>query len=214
MESLEVNWKPSIGMEFDNVEAAWQFWVEYGKKNGFGVRQQYKNKNVDGSIRSYRFVCCKEGHQEVDKRLVKKPTKETRTGCKSRIALSLKNGKFVIHEFVEAHNHLLQLLETTHMLASHRKISKAQAYEIEMAKNSGLVQNDSFQLMSTYARGRANLGYTRLDAKNYLQAKRQHSMVYGEAGSLLEYFQHQLLENPSFYHAYQMDLEEKMTNLF
>ncbi|KAI4297659.1 hypothetical protein L6164_037541 [Bauhinia variegata] len=39
-------------------------------------------------------------------------------------------------------------------------------------------------------------------------------MVYGEAGSLLEYFQHQLLEHPSFYHTYQMDFEEKMTNVF
>ncbi|KAI4324090.1 hypothetical protein L6164_023654 [Bauhinia variegata] len=103
------------------------------KKIGFGVRQQYNNKKVDDSC---RFVCCKESHRAVDKRLVKKPMAETRTSCKSRISLTLKNGKFVIHDFVEAHNYLLQLPETTHMLASHRKISKAQEYEIEMAENS------------------------------------------------------------------------------
>jgi hypothetical protein len=52
---------------------------------------------------------------------------------------------------------------------------------------------------------RANIGYTLLDAKNYLQARRQWNMVYGEIGSLnaSEFFQTQLLDNPSFYQAYQ-----------
>ena len=71
------------------------------------------------------------------------------------------------------------------MLASHRKISEVQAYEIEMAEDSGLMQKSSFQLMSTQAGGRANLGFTRLDVKNYLKARRQRSMVYGEVGSLM-----------------------------
>ena len=39
-------------------------------------------------------------------------------------------------------------------------------------------------------------------------------MTYGEAGILLQYFQQQLTDNPSFFHAYQMDLEEQITNIF
>lgn len=31
---------------------------------------------------------------------------------------------------------------------------------------------------------------------------------------LLQYFQRQLLENPSFFHAYQMNVEEQITNVF
>ncbi|PNX99811.1 FAR1-related protein [Trifolium pratense] len=100
------------------------------------------------------------------------------------------------------------------MLSSHRKISEVQAYEIEMAQDSGLKQKASFQLMSTHAGGRANLGFTRLDAKNYLQTKRQHDMVHGDLGSLMQYFQRQMLDNPSFYHAYQMDCDEQITNIF
>jgi hypothetical protein len=46
-----------------------------------------------------------------DKRsyLVKNPRAEIRTDCTARIALSSKNGKFVIHEFVEELNHDLPL---------------------------------------------------------------------------------------------------------
>ncbi|CAK8533806.1 unnamed protein product [Lathyrus sativus] len=39
-------------------------------------------------------------------------------------------------------------------------------------------------------------------------------MVYGEASYLSQNFQRQLLENPSFIHAYQMDIEEQITNVF
>jgi zinc finger SWIM domain-containing protein 3 len=68
--------------------------------------------------------------------------------------------------------------------------------------------------MSAHVGGRANLGYTRLDAKNYLKERRKRKMLFGEVGSLMQYFQKQVLENPSFYHAYQMDCEEQITNVF
>ena len=138
---------------------------------------------------------------------------DTRSGCLVRISFSLRNGKYVIQEFEETHNHLLQRTKTTHM-SSHRKISKVQAYEIEMAEDFGLMQKASFQLMSTHVEGRSNLGFTRLDVKNYLKARIQCSMVYGEVGSLMQYFQHRMLDNPSFYHAYQMDCDEQITNIF
>ncbi|KAL8528923.1 hypothetical protein ACS0TY_006407 [Phlomoides rotata] len=100
------------------------------------------------------------------------------------------------------------------MLASQRKITEVQAHEIDLAENAGLKQKSTFQLMSRHAGGREGLGYTRIDAKNYLRSKRQRSMVYGEAGCLMRYFQNQLSKNPSFYHANQMDMEEQVTNVF
>src|SRR4051812_32043917 len=68
--------------------------------------------------------------------------------------------------------------------------------------------------MRTHAGYNSNLGYTRVDIKNYLNARRQKSMVYGDTRFLSQYFQRQLLENPSFFHAYQMDIEEEITNMF
>ncbi|KAI4318273.1 hypothetical protein L6164_026062 [Bauhinia variegata] len=44
MKSLQVNWKPNIGMEFDSGEVAWQFWVEYGGRANLGyTRSNAKN---------------------------------------------------------------------------------------------------------------------------------------------------------------------------
>ncbi|CAI8604347.1 unnamed protein product [Vicia faba] len=44
------------------------------------------------------------------------------------------------------------------MLASHRKITEVQAYEIDLADDSGLRHKSTFQLMSTHAGQRANVG--------------------------------------------------------
>jgi len=39
-------------------------------------------------------------------------------------------------------------------------------------------------------------------------------MEYVEVGRLMQYLKIKILENPSFYHAYQMDCEEQITNVF
>ncbi|XP_047979428.1 protein FAR1-RELATED SEQUENCE 5-like [Salvia hispanica] len=100
------------------------------------------------------------------------------------------------------------------MLSSQCRITEVQAHEIDLADDVGLNQKSSFDLMTRQAGGRDGIGYTILDAKNYLRSKRQRSMVYGEVGCLMRYFQDQLSKNPSFYHANQMDMEEQITNVF
>ena len=39
-------------------------------------------------------------------------------------------------------------------------------------------------------------------------------MAYGQAGSMLIYFQDKIAENPSFQYALQMDREEQIANIF
>ncbi|KAF7824331.1 protein FAR1-RELATED SEQUENCE 5-like [Senna tora] len=117
--NMELDWKPKVGMVFDSMDNAWKFWSDYGSKMGFGVRKNYCNKSKkDGSTTSCRFVCCKEGIRAKNKRdyVTNNPRHETRTDCKARIVLSHLNGKLTMNEFVEEHNHVLHLAETTHTL--------------------------------------------------------------------------------------------------
>ncbi|KAG6436724.1 hypothetical protein SASPL_101626 [Salvia splendens] len=61
-------------------------------------------------------------------------------------------------------------------------ITEVQAHEIDLAYDVGLNRKSSFDLMTRQA-GRSDvIGYTILDAKNYLRSKRQRSIVYGEVG--------------------------------
>ncbi|XP_075516504.1 protein FAR1-RELATED SEQUENCE 5-like [Primulina tabacum] len=216
--SSNIEVKPKIGMEFDSLDESWKFWVEYGGKTGFGVRKHYFNKNKNtGFITSYKYVCCKEGVRKKDKRdsSTLNSRLETRTNCKVRMGVTFVDSKYKVNEFIEEHNHPLHLQETIHMLSSQRKITEVQAYEIDLAEDVGLKKKSNFQLMSKHAGGIDGLGYTMLDAKNYIRSKkRQRSMIYGKVGCLMRYFQQQLSKNPSFYHANQIDVEEQITNVF
>ncbi|XP_043699965.1 protein FAR1-RELATED SEQUENCE 5-like [Telopea speciosissima] len=126
----------------------------------------------------------------------------------------LAHGKYECRDFVEEHNHILHLPSTTHMMLSQRKISDIHTYEIDLADDSGIKPKAIFEYIGQQAGGRENLGYTTEDHRNYLRTKRQRSLFYGDAGSLLKYFEMQSRINPSFTHVVQLDSDEKITNIF
>jgi len=70
MASSDVDWKPKIGMGFDNMEEASKFWLAYSFRVGFGVRVGFANQKEDGSVSSCRLVCCKERLKRKEKRYV------------------------------------------------------------------------------------------------------------------------------------------------
>ncbi|XP_045823346.1 protein FAR1-RELATED SEQUENCE 5-like [Trifolium pratense] len=213
---MEKDWKPKIGMVFYNIEEAWKFWVDYGGRLGFGVRKQYTHKKKDGSISSCRFVCCKEGLRKPDKRDYKtiNPRPETRTNCRARIGLKHTGGQFIVYDFVEEHNHNVHLQETIHMLSYEQKVLEVQCHQIDLANDDGLQHRASLDLMSKEVEGSSDSGYTPPDQKHNIHKRRKMSLVNGEVGHLLQYFQRQLVENPTSYHAYQMDAEDRITNVF
>uniref|UniRef100_A0A803LR97 FAR1 domain-containing protein n=1 Tax=Chenopodium quinoa TaxID=63459 RepID=A0A803LR97_CHEQI len=167
------NWVPRVGMEFDSVEDAWNFWLQYGGKMGFNVRKHYENRSKDGQVTSRRFVCSKEGFRQPDKRdhLTTNSRAERRTGCKVRIGIILIRftWKYQVHDFVSEHNHVLHPPETSHLLPSQRKISEIQAIEIELADDSGIRPRAAHEFIGAHVGGSSNLGYTHRDHKNYLR---------------------------------------------
>ena len=54
-----------------------------------------------------------------------------------------------------------------------------QVYENDMADDSRIKQNTSYELLSRQVGGRTNIGYT-FRSKNYLRSKRLRNLMYGE----------------------------------
>ncbi|KAL7246978.1 hypothetical protein ACSBR2_001983 [Camellia fascicularis] len=73
---------------------------------------------------------------------------------------------------------------------------------MELADATGLSLKASHDLISTQAGGREFVGFT------------QRDLQHGEAGTLLRYFQKQATNNPYFYYAVQLDVNEMITNCF
>ncbi|XP_028110330.1 protein FAR1-RELATED SEQUENCE 5-like [Camellia sinensis] len=100
------------------------------------------------------------------------------------------------------------------MMPSQRKLCDAQGINFDVADDTGISLNASHDLISALARWKEIVGFTQEDQKTYLRAKRQRNLQYGEAGSLLRYFQQQAIENPYFYFAFQLEVDEMITNIF
>ena len=186
---------------------------------GFDVRKRYTSfSKFDAKVTSCRFVCANEGHRR--KKLTDRVTKcfraETRTDCKARMTLTLDRGEgnYEITDVVLEHNHLLQFLETCHLMASQRKISKLQTFEIKNADDSEIKPKVAHELAISQVGGPLNFGYIYRDLENYLQSKRQRELTFGQAGSMLKYFHDKIAENPAFQYDLQLDCEEHITNIF
>ena len=210
---------PRVGLRFRNPDEAWKFWVEYGGRTGFDVRKRYTNaSSYDGKVTSCRFVCSNEGHRRKGQtNNVRKCFRaETRTDCKAQISLVLDRGvgNYEVTDVVLEHNHFLHLPKTRHLMASQRKISELQAFEIETADDSGIRPKAAHEMATRQVGGPFNLSYTCRDRKNYLKSKRQRELAFGQAGSTLKYFHEKVIENPSFQYALQLDCEEHITNIF
>ncbi|KAK9289088.1 hypothetical protein L1049_017559 [Liquidambar formosana] len=217
--NVSVDYTPRLGLEFFSEDAAHNFYNMYGRMRGFSIRKEYANKNKQtGVLTSRKFACCKEGFRVPDKRddRTNKPRAETRTGCDAHMVIKWmkEKGKFQVTGFIEEHNHPLHITACAHMMPSQRKITEAQAFKVDLANDSGITLKSSYEYMGKQSGGRNSLGYTQQDQKNYLRSKRQRDLQYGEAGSLLKYFQQQTLDNPSFYYAMQLDINEQITNIF
>ncbi|XP_027169253.1 protein FAR1-RELATED SEQUENCE 5-like [Coffea eugenioides] len=209
---------PELGMEFNSEEDAYKFYNKYAFKMGFSVRKDYLNKDKDGVTTSRRYSCCKEGvKRKYEGDVMPKRTRApTKTGCGAKMVIVLFRGtmKYRVHDLVLEHNHELHIAQCAHMMPSQRKVSEAQGFQAEISEDAGLSLKQSHELMGKEAGGMGNMGYTREDLKLYLRTRRERSLKYGEAGSMLNYFQEQTLENPSFFHAVQLDCEEQITNIF
>uniref|UniRef100_A0ACD5Z4V7 Uncharacterized protein n=1 Tax=Avena sativa TaxID=4498 RepID=A0ACD5Z4V7_AVESA len=206
-------------MRFRDSDQAWEVWVNYGGNIGFDVRIRSTIKSkCDGKITSRRFVCSNEGHRRKSQadHEPKRIRAETRTNCKARMIVTFDRvaNNFEVTEVYLEHNHLLQLPQTRHLLASQRKISELQAFEIETADDSGIMPKQSHEFACRLVGGPLNLGYTCRDQKNHLRSKRQRELAYGQAGSMLKFFRDKITENPSFQYHLQLDCEEHIANIF
>ncbi|XP_059627203.1 protein FAR1-RELATED SEQUENCE 5-like [Cornus florida] len=154
--------------------------------SGFSIRREYKNNSrKDGKLTSRNFVCCKEGKRGEDKRDRKTKNRRAETRTDCRARMLIAfNVKFV------------------------------QATDVELATDCGIPVRKAFELSSKQFGGRESIGFTKVDVQNYIRTRRQNDLKLGDANWLMNYFQTQCLEDPSFFYAVQLDSSVMITNIF
>ncbi|XP_028806268.1 protein FAR1-RELATED SEQUENCE 5-like isoform X1 [Neltuma alba] len=207
------------GTEFESDEHAYGFYNKYARLLGFSVRKDWVNRSkVHGQVVSRKFTCSKEGYRRKDKRdvNVKKHRKETRTGCLAHMIITRQpDGKYRVTNFEAQHNHDNINPSKAHMLMLQNELSVAQGVEADPKNTIGPPKSKSaLEIMDRKFAVRVSLDQVCMDFDNHLQSERDRDMNEGEAGRLLGYFQRQHFENPTFFYFLQLDVDDKVSNIF
>ncbi|KAL5796150.1 hypothetical protein ACOSQ2_000970 [Xanthoceras sorbifolium] len=207
-----------IGAEFESDEHAYRFYNRYARLLGFSVRKDWVNRSkIHGQVVSRKFTCSREGYRRKDKRdiNVKKHRKETRTGCLAHMIITRQpDGKYRVTHFEAFHNHDNINPSYAQLLKLQKELCIAQAVDADSPINLGTQSNSESELMNGRFEVRDTLDYLAMDHDNHLRSERVRDMKEGEAGRLLRHFHRQHFENPSFFYAIQLDVDDKVSNIF
>ncbi|KAJ6749836.1 hypothetical protein OIU85_000466 [Salix viminalis] len=202
-ESKDSCQKPEIGMEFSSEEEAYRFYEGYANKIGFRTRKGKVQRLSNGAIRKRFVFCSKQGFRlkkQADK-ITKYKRKETRTGCDAKIQFTVENGKWVVSQFNQEHNHHLE--NQRHITRSCTETSEARLIlsenNAEMAKDAGTPKSTELCNMV---------------CSTSVHDKTRDGKHPEEVQNLLNYLRHLQVEDLSFFYAVQLDSNNRLKNLF
>ncbi|KAF5191226.1 hypothetical protein FRX31_019187 [Thalictrum thalictroides] len=97
---------PVLGMSFDTVKEAYEYYNSYAFVVGFSVRKKRSNtsESLPKRIVKCQYCCSCEGKY---KQILtpEKKRDERRFGCLAEFEIKLKDEKYVLTKFIVEHNH-------------------------------------------------------------------------------------------------------------
>jgi hypothetical protein len=154
-----------VRQEFDSVEAAYQFHLDYAKLSGFSERTRRTSKETK------HWVCSREGFvkpgQENEEPLTDKTSK--RIGCPAYVKVKEdKKRKIWYFDHVEeAHNHTLQpSARMVWYMHAHKQREAAMDDLFAVMSRSGVPNQATMNVMSELFGGHQNWPFTEKDIQN------------------------------------------------
>ncbi|XP_078156057.1 protein FAR1-RELATED SEQUENCE 5-like [Carex rostrata] len=228
-EPFEQCFAPSVGMEFDSIDDAYNFYNHYGFKTGFSIRraQKYHSQTGEKKVISQRFVCSKEGLSKRQKQerigVGISPNEKTpqkaisfrRTSCKASLSVSLQsNGKWLVTTFKKEHNHeLVQSPSKKRYFKSHTHIRDDQKECISLLSNQNVAPAKIFEAIVEKEGGRHNVLFSKKQLTNEI-AKENRKLVGVDVKKALEYFKMMQETDPDFFFEVEPDDNQTVKNIF
>ncbi|XP_026399263.1 protein FAR1-RELATED SEQUENCE 5-like [Papaver somniferum] len=179
-------------------------------KTGFSIRWHSTNKSrvepFEVIVRT--FCCSRQGlrgrrAKPVEER--KRQQADVRTYCKLVMMIKKRNDRWVVSRVVEERNHKLVFPNKKHNLRSLRIISSVQKQQIVNYRIAGVKTDQLISYLAVENGGVKNIGFLPKNARNYLSTRRQLELKHGDAQAVLDYFERQQMQNPSFFYSIQVD---------
>ncbi|KAF5456751.1 hypothetical protein F2P56_026197 [Juglans regia] len=205
---------PTVGLEFDSFDEAYDFYNIYAKEQGFGIRVSnswFRSKRKE----RYRakLSCSSAGFKK--KSEANNPRPETRTGCPAMIVIKLVDSKrWRIVEVELGHNHQVSP-QIKRFYKSHKRMilaaKKAQPPPEPVAE---------IHTIKLYRTAVINTGhyeypnFSEIEGINPVDNSKHLELKEGDAHAVYNYFCRMKLTNPNFFYLFDLDDDGRLRNVF
>ncbi|KAK8951417.1 Protein FAR1-RELATED SEQUENCE 8 [Platanthera zijinensis] len=198
-------------------DEAYALYCEYAHKTGFSVRKEHIIYWTHTRIIKVReYTCSKAGKKHIKPSPIKYRKLDSRTGCLAccHFRTDTNGQNWTVSKFVEEHNHPLALDKEKHLLRSNRKVSDLQGDLIRNMTGAGIKTVHAYNFLSEEVGGVENLGFSKVDAYNYVHRCKKSLVESGDSVSLLKMLQARQLDDSMFSYEVQTDELNRLTNFF
>lgn len=206
--------QPTVGLEFDSFDDAYDFYNVYAKEQGFGIRVSnswFRSKRKE----RYRakLSCSSAGFKK--KSEANNPRPETRTGCPAMIVIRLMDSKqWRIVEVELEHNHPVSP-QVKRFYKSHKKMILAARKAQPLPQP--VTEVHTIKLYQTAIKDSGCSGCANADSREGLNST-DHSkhlkLKEGDAHAVYNYYCRMKLTIPNFFYTMDLDDDGRLRNLF
>ncbi|RYQ89233.1 hypothetical protein Ahy_B09g095984 isoform C [Arachis hypogaea] len=205
---------------FRTDDDAYEFYKNFGRYHGFGVRKGDSRRDDDGNVRRRRFFCNKEGlrdpkhYNRLDRMRVHKP--ETRTNCKAKFSIHLDKSASIwrVRKINNNHNHELTPQVMVHLIPKYRSLTEGAKAQIDGFRECGISTAKTMRYMAGLAGGYSLVGFLKKDAYNYIDKQRREQIVDGDAESAIAYLEGKAEADPMLMARYNLTDDRMLANMF
>ncbi|XP_047942783.1 uncharacterized protein LOC125189561 [Salvia hispanica] len=216
---------PIVGKNFNTLDEGISFYDAYARATGFDTRK-HGNKASRELVTWQYLVCNRQGVKkgiEIDQIharegfITKRRRTSKRCGCKARVSLKyVFEGSFVgyvVHEFVDVHNHSLIELPLRRWMHLNRKLDEVHRKFIWDCTKANISPTMTFKFLNEFLGGYDTVGITLTELRNYVHGLK--SYVEGsDAQMLLDEMRRRKEACEGFSYQYQLGSENELKSLF
>ncbi|RYQ83251.1 hypothetical protein Ahy_B10g101899 [Arachis hypogaea] len=206
---------PYVGLRFDSLQRAQEFYSNYAKKVGFVTR--IRNTNFDKTRKELKVPinqsihCSREGYRESRVKVAMRVKRITIAGCKARmyVMLDRHNDNWLVTKLELKHTHACSAEQAVHY-SEYRELTMHAKCVIQNNDEAGIRPNKTYLALANEVGGSSKLGYSEKDVRNYITRNLCCADVNEDVKEMIRYFMRMRDINPNFFYAVDVDETNKV----
>ncbi|XP_052174416.1 protein FAR1-RELATED SEQUENCE 8-like isoform X2 [Diospyros lotus] len=202
---------PSLGMEFESYDDAYNYYNCYAKELGFAIRVKSSWTKRNSKEKRGAVLCCNcEGFKTMKEAGSRR--KETRTGCLAMIRLRLvESNRWRVDEVKLEHNHLFDP-ERAQNSKSHKKIDSGVKRMLEPSPD---IEVRTIKLYRTPAIDFTGYGSSsEREISRHIEQSKHLKLQKGDGQIIYNFFCRMQLASPNFYYVTDLNDEGQLRHVF